>query len=294
MTDPSSPDREPGSYGAPPPPAQPGPYGAPPPPASAYPSPQQGGFPPPPGYSGAPQPHDAGFPPPPPPGYGSGGSGSSDVGAAFSWAWPRFAANWGVMIGAALVWGVGIAIIAGVGFAIAGAVAGTSSAATTELGFAAATSFGIGGVIIVGILSMVAAFLSTLALTHGYLRVADTGRAEFGDFFRFRNAGQGILLVVLMGLAAGLLSFTGIGTLIVNFFGAFAVFLVVDRGAGAIDAIKGSIRLALDNAGVTAVAVLVSLAGVFVCFAGALVTIPLGSLVLAHAYRRSTNGHVPA
>lgn len=327
MTDPSTPDRQgdndpnPGTPSTPPPPAapawgapppapssqpapqqpgqqQPGSYAAPQQPQSAYPSPQQGGFPPPPsgGFPPPPSQHDAGFPPPPA-GYGPGAGyqpPSSDIGAAFSWGWEKFKGNAGPLILSVLLWGIGIAVIAVIGFALAGAVAGTSSATQTDAGFAAATSFGIGGIIVVSILTFLAAFAAQVALTNGYLTVADRGSASLGDFFKFRNVGQGIVLALLLALASGLLSWTGIGSLAIAFFGAFAIFFVVDKGLGAIDAIKASVRLALDNAGVTIVAILVSYAGALVCGVGALVTAPLASLVLAYVYRRVTGGRVAA
>jgi uncharacterized membrane protein len=327
MTDPSTPDRPgdndptPGTPSTPPPPAapawgapppapssqpapqqpgqqQPGSYAAPQQPQSAYPSPQQGGFPPPPsgGFPPPPSQHDAGFPPPPA-GYGPGAGyqpPSSDIGAAFSWGWEKFKGSWGVLVGSALLWGLGIGVIAAIGFAIAGAVAGTASAARTSAGVTAASSFGIGGIIIVAILTLLAAFVSQIGLANGWLKIADTGRADLGDFFKLRNVGQGILLALLLALASGLLSWTGIGSVAVAFFGAYAIFFVVDKGLGAIDAIKASVRLALDNAGVTIVAVLVSAAGSIACGVGVLVTIPLASLVLIFVYRRVTGGRVAA
>lgn len=321
MTDPSTPDRPgendpnpstPGSppppaapaWGAPPPPPsspaapqQPGRYDAPQQPPSAYPSPQQGGFPPPPSGGFPPPPQQgAGFPPPPQ-GYGQPGGyqpPSSDIGAVFGWAWTKFKSNAGPLILSLLIWGIGIGIIAGIGFAIAGAVAGTATTARTEAGITAASSFGIGGIIIVAILTLLAAFVSQIGLANGWLKVADSGHASLGDFFKLRNVGQGILLAILLGLASGLLSWTGIGSIAVAFFGAFAVFFVVDKGLGAIDAIKASVRLALDNAALTIVAVLVSAAGSIVCGVGLFVTVPLASLVLVNVYRRATGGRVAA
>lgn len=321
MTDPSTPDRpgdnDQNTPGAPPPPAAPA-WGAPPPPPgvpqqpgpqqpprydapqqppSAYPSPQQGGFPPPPQQGGFPPPPQPGGFPPPPAGYGQPGgyqSPSADIGTVFGWAWNKFKANAGPLILSLLIWGIGIGIIAGIGFAIAGAVAGTATTARTDAGITAASSFGLGGIIIVAILTLLASFVSQIALANGWLKVADTGHASLGDFFKLRNVGQGILLAVLLGLASGLLSFTGIGSLAVAFFGAYAVFFVVDKGLGAIDAIKASVRLALDNAGLTIVAVLVSAAGSIACGVGLLVTVPLASIALVHVYRRATGGRVAA
>ena len=312
---PSSPPPAAPAWGAPPPPPsapqQPGPqqpprYDAPQQPPSAYPSPQQGGFPPPPQQGGFPPPPSGGFPPPPqqgagfpppPAGYGQPGgyqSPSSDIGTVFGWAWNKFKANAGPLILSLLIWGIGIGIIAGIGFAIAGAVAGTATTARTDAGVTAASSFGLGGIIIVAILTLLASFVSQIALANGWLKVADTGHASLGDFFKLRNVGQGILLALLLGLASGLLSFTGIGSLAVAFFGAYAVFFVVDKGLGAIDAIKASVRLALDNAGLTIVAVLVSAAGSIACGVGLLVTVPLASIALVHVYRRATGGRVAA
>lgn len=307
-TPPAPPAPAPG-YGAPAAPTPPAPggydapaaptYDAPAAPPSAYPAPAQGGFPPPPGGGFPPAP--GGFPPAPQPGAYAGAQGyvsPPDVGQAFSWGWAKFKENAGALIVSHLLWGIVIGVVAIGGFALAGGLAGTSELATTEAGATASATLGLGGIIIVSILVMLIAFIAQIALTNGYLVIADGRKAAIGDFFKFRNVGQGIILSLLVGVASGLLSFTGVGALAVSFFAVFAMYFVVDRGLSAIDAIKASVDLAMKNAGQTILLVLlVAVAagvGAAVCGIGALVTVPLGYLAVTYLYRRFSGGQVAA
>ncbi|PWD49477.1 hypothetical protein C8046_00820 [Serinibacter arcticus] len=304
-------------YGAPQQPAAPTPpppsYDGPPAPPSAYPSPdqggfpppQQGGFPPPPQQGGFPPPPQGGFPPPPqggfptpPAAYAGGGYVSPpDVGQAFSWGWSKFKDNWVSLVVSHLLWGIVVGAVGGIGIAIATATGGASTTANTDTGVAVATSLGLGGIIIVSILTVLISFIALIGLTNGYLTIADGRRSSIGDFFKFRNVGQGVLLSLLLGVASGLLSFTGIGSLVVQFFGIYAMFFVVDRGLSAIDAIKASVDLAIKNAAQTALLVLLTILcgfGALLCGVGLLVTIPLAYLAATYLYRRLSGASVAA
>lgn len=305
----------------PPPAAPPAPaYGAPaasssgtyePPtaPPSAYPSPSAGGFPPPPSDSGFPPPPSGGFPPPPPQGgfppppagYGQASQGYQappDAGAAFGWGWARFKENWVALVVSHLLWGLAIAVIFGGGFAIIAAATGSAASTNSDAVMTASASFGLVGIILLSFLAILAIFVSQIALTNGYLAIADGRRASIGDFFKFRNVLQGVILSLLIAVASGLLSFTGVGGLIVSFFTVFAMFFVVDRGMGAIEAIKASVDLALKNAGVTAILILLILVASFIgsllCLIGLLVAMPVSYLAATYLYRRLTGGHVAA
>src|SRR5690606_27323214 len=92
--------------------------------------------------------------------------------------------------------------------------------------------------------------------------------------------------------AAFLLTFTIVGPVLLAFFGAYAILFVVDRNMSAIDAIKASAKLAMDNVGQTIVLLLMmwllGALGGLACGVGTLATAPIAHLALAHYYRRLT------
>lgn len=253
-------------------PGQPGhtPYGAPNPPYG-QPGQQPGGFPSAPQFQGQP------VTPP-------------QATDAFSGGWNLFTKNWGPLVGAILVWGLLLFAI----MLIVMIPMGVFSATSVDNGFggSAAVGFGIGGTILLSLVTIIAAILAGAAFYHGALRAVDTGRASFGDFFKFRNAAQVLLLALILGVVNGALSFTFILPIVVSFFTFFALFFVVDRGLGVIDAIKASVDLAMKNAGQTILLMLLiyiaSFVGVLLCGVGMLIAGPVTLLASAVFYRALT------
>lgn len=267
------------------------PYGAPPPPASAYPGSSDAGFPPPPG---------GGFPAPPPAfGYDGGGyTQPVDAGTALGWGWKKFWSNAGVVILAHLIWFVGIAIVVTIlGFLVIFPLAGVQTA-DFDSGVNIQSSIGVVGIILISIVTYVLLFLSQIACINGYLAIADGRSVMLADFFTFRNVGNGVLVAIVVAIASGLLSFTGIGSLIVGFFTVYALYFVVDRNASFSDALSGSWNLAVKNVGATILIVLmvnlVAPLGAFICLVGLLVTMPWANLGVTYLYRRFTGGTVSA
>lgn len=264
-------------YGQQPPAPQ---YGQPPqqPPAPQYGQPQQ---PPSPQY-GQPQQPPAGAPaygapnqgyaPPP----AAGPQATDSIGAG----WERFKLTWTPFVLAQLIWGVIIGALMGIFIAIIGAV--TDGARLGLVGIAA----------FITLFAVIIAIVFAGAFAGAALKAIDGQQVAIGDFFRPQNIGQLLLLALIYGVSAAVLSFTIVGPLAIAFFGAFALYFVVDRGMGAIDAIKASIQLAMANVGQTIIIILlaglISSAGSLACGIGILVTAPIAQLSLAHFYRQLT------
>jgi len=218
-----------------------------------------------------------------------------DLGPALSYGWERFKSNAGVFIGGFLAWTVGAGIVVMILASII--LGGTGAAARSGVGSSGLLAAGFGfGFFVVLALSMVITFLAGAGMTNAALVVTRTGRATFADFFKIPNVAQVALTALLVGLASGLVSFTGIGPIVVAFFAFFALHFALDKGLGAIDAIKASIDVAMKNVGPLAIFVIVvsivgSLGGIV--FVGVIVTVPIALLAGAFAYRRVV-GEQPA
>ncbi len=302
------------TYGSPqqpptsPPPPPGGGYGQAPDPSGAYPPPQQGGFTPPPppgpgpqGQYGQPGPGYGG--PPPQQGYGAPGasygapSGEPQATESLSRAWEAFKANPWPFVLSQLLWGLILIIPVGILLAVFGVFSysaptinpdGTMDPGTAG-GFAAI--FGIGG-IIVALVAIAIAVVQYGAFASATLKAMDGGRVELGDFFKPKNFGQLLLLALILGVAAALLAITVIGSIAVMFFGVWAIFFVVDRNQGAIDALKSSFGFASKNVSQSIVLILLAyvlnIVGSIPCGLGLFVTNPVTLLAFADFYRRVT------
>jgi len=272
-----------------PPPAAPVPPAAPPVPPAAPPvAPPPGGYaPPPPGYA-APPPPAAGY------GYAPQPSGTDIVMDGVKYGWKKFTENVGPWIIGSLIWGFGyVAVVSILYFAVFAAIISTAEVDTYGNLTAVSGGLGVigwllffGVVILLGVL-VVAAFYNAAL-------VSSSGRElQVGDFFRFPNFGKVFGTALLVGLA------TGVGTmlcvipgLIVAFFLAFSVLIALDRGLGAVDAIKASIDLVKNNVATVlllwvAIAVLGAIGGAV--FIGSLVTMPISVVAAVYVYRRIQN-----
>lgn len=280
---------------APPPPGQPsGDYGQAPPPPSAYPSPAQGGFQPPP----PPGPDAYGNYAAPGPGYGrtAGGSPEPQATESLSRGWRAFTANPWPFVISQILWALIIIVPVAVLLAAFGVFSAPSINADGSASAGLAALIGIGGLVVV----LVAVLLGVVqigAFATAALRAVAGERVTLADFFRPRNLTQLLLLALLLGVASGLVAITGIGPLIVMFFGIWSVFFVVDRGQSAIEAITSSVRFAMANAGQTIVLVLLgyllNFVGGLLCGIGTLITNPVTMLAFADYYRRITGPATP-
>ncbi|WP_102508019.1 hypothetical protein [Sanguibacter massiliensis] len=276
-------------------PAQPdpsAPYGATPPPPAGQPA--YGTTPPADPY-GAQQPYGApqqpyGAPQQP---YGAPQSFGAaadpfDIGSALTYGWERFSSNAVALVVGTLAWVAGVSIVVTIlwGVLVGGSLFALLTSPDTAGVFAA--GFG-GGFFLLVVLSVVLGLLAEAGQINASLVVTRTGRVEIGDFFKIPNLGQVLLASLVLVLAAAITAITIIGPLVVMFFGLFALHFVMDKGMGAIDAIKASIDVVKKNLGsailLTIVVSIVSAAGSIV-LVGSLVTTPIALVALAFAYRR--------
>lgn len=284
-------------------------YGQAPPPTSAYPDPGQGGFapmpPPATGQYGQPGPGYGG----PPPGSAYGSSGGPGDGAPYGGVvgpqatdsigrgWALFKANPWPFVLAQLAW-AGIFLVPTLVMVLILAAAGAFTTTYDPDSGSYRASAGLFGALgFFGIALMVLIYIALAIVQMGAfasatLKAVDGGQVTFGDFFKVRNFTQLLILALLIGIASAVLSITFIGPLIVIFFGVWAIFFVVDRNQGAIDAIRSSFNFAGKNAGQSIVLILLAyvlnFVGALLCGIGTLITNPVTLLGYADFYRRIT------
>ncbi|PFG35358.1 putative membrane protein [Flavimobilis soli] len=253
------------------------PYGAPtPPPGQPAPGQQPYGQQPP---AGQPYGQQA-FQPGP-------GQSPIDVGAAFSYGWEKFTKNVGPIILGALVWGVGIGVLIGIFYAMIIGGAAAASSLDSSGGFLAV---GFGSMVLFFGVSLVLGMFFQAAATNVGL-VATTGRQiTVGDFFSVPNFSKALLTALLVGLASAVSTVVVVGPLVVGFFGIFALHFAIDKGLGAVDAIKASVDVALKNAGQVALLMLLvyvaNAVGSAICGVGLIVSMPVAMIATAYCYRR--------
>lgn len=292
--------QQPPTYGQQPP-QQPG-YGQQPPQQPGYgQQPQQPGYgqqpPQQPGY-GAPA--GGGFPaaPPPPGSYGQYGGSQYGMGNqvnatdSVSAGWERFKENWAPFVLSQLVWGILIGLVVALAMLVMGGFSAASVDPNTGELRGGLLSIGLVGFAFVLLAIVLMGVVAAGAFASATLKAVDGRPVAFGDFFRPANVGQLVLLALIYAAAAFLLTFTIVGPVLLAFFGAYAILFVVDRNMSAIDAIKASAKLAMDNVGQTIVLLLMmwllGALGGLACGVGTLATGPIAQLALAHYYRRLT------
>lgn len=237
-----------------------------------------GGYPPP----------GSAYPPPsaPPISAGQYGAPESPVPDGFRYGWQKLTENFGAILVAVIAY---LAVFTVVGVVFFSILLGAGSVSD---GNAAAAGLGFGSIvfvlviIVLGMLAQAGIIRGALAITHGR-------RVTVGDFFTFSNFGPVVLTILLIGFASAILSFTFIGALLVGFFSQFALFFVIDKGLGVIDAIKASVRLVLDNIS-TAVLLFVfvylaTALGAVALLVGLIIAVPVSIIASAYVYRKLIN-----
>jgi uncharacterized membrane protein len=280
-------EQPPPGYGQQPPPG----YGQQPPPGYGQQPPGYGQQPapgyvqqPPPGYGQQPP----GYGEQPPPGYGGFTQPQLSVGAAISYGWEKFKANWGVWVGITLI---ALIISAVVQLPFGGLNFGTGD---MDSAFAA-------GSLILSIVGLVVSFvvgaLIQAAFVRGALHELNGNKPDFGAFFQFGN----IVQVLVASLIVGVIS--SIGYLLCIVPGVIAMFLtwytltfVLDQNQDAMTAIKSSFNLTSQNVGPLLLLALacvgLNIVGALLCLVGLLVTGPVTLIAATYAYRLLVNGPV--
>lgn len=246
--------------------------------------PGAGGMPPGGGYNQ--QPGAGGMPPYPGGAYGDpaysgyGGYGAApggpprlplSVGSALSWAWDAIKANPVVLLVGFGIW----TLLRGVGANFEYTVDGVEH----SYGF-------VWGMPI----SLVANLLAPIVVAHVCLVVASGRRATFADFVAFPNFGQALLASILSALAVTVgIVLCILPGIIIAFLLSFAIYVVVDRGTSATEAMRSSFQILSSNTGELVPFALVGFALILlgsVTIIGWIVTAPLVYLMSGYAYLR--------
>jgi len=237
-------------------------------PAGAVPPPP-GALPPPPGEA-----------PPSAPSYSAPSfqqSGTQvDVGAAFGYGWSKFKENAGTFILGMIVYGVVVGVLASILFAIMSAGA-SSDAAGALLGV---------GVFGYAVVAAVASVVFQVGIFRAALDVTQGRPVELKTFFSVPNLGNVLLTAIIVAVLGAI---PGVG-IILAFFAVYALPYALDKGVGAIDAVKASFNLVAQNIGTTLLlyvgVVIASFVGAILCGIGLLVTIPVAYIAVAWTFRR--------
>ncbi|MFB9954275.1 hypothetical protein [Cellulomonas denverensis] len=188
------------------------------------------------------------------------------------------------------MYGAGLVVLGIIFFAITIGAASAASDPYSSYGAGAAGVSLISTLLFVALVMLFAVFVQA-GLIRAVTEVMRTGRTTFGTFFKFEHFGTVLLAALLVGIgnAVGSLLLY-IGGIVFAFFAQFTLFYVIDKGLGAIDAIKASFQLAARNFGPAALLYLVvlvaSAVGGALCGIGALVTTPLAMLLTGFVFRR--------
>jgi uncharacterized membrane protein len=286
MSDPNEPPPGAGSSDAPTPPPSTGGYDAPapppPPPSDPYGGAAAGSG----GYAGG----AGGYGAPPENPYGQPSPSGYSATDAIGYGWRKFTAKPGQLLVPVLVVGIVLIIVAAViELVVDGILLSSDSGFGARLVAAA----------IAGALISLVSQLLIAGLYKGGVAVADGRGFSLGVLFEGWDKTQ----VVIAGVLIGLLTLVGtilcyFPALIVGFFTQFTLLFIVDKQMHAVDAIKASFRLCMDNLGNTVLFYLLALVtiliGTVVCLVGLLVAVPIVLVGIAYTYRRLQNEPVAA
>src|SRR5262245_13802971 len=140
------------------------------------------------------------------------------------------------------------------------------------------------------IILLVFQFLAA-GLYRGALRVADGDDFALNQLFEGWDKTQVAIAAILVAVATGIgVRLYYIPGLIVGFLAQFTLLFIVDQQLKAVDAIKASVKLAVDNLGNTILfyllALVVTFVGACLCGVGLLVAYPVVLVAYAYTYRR--------
>jgi uncharacterized membrane protein len=238
-----------------------------------------------------------GAPPPASP-YGQpAGPGAYSPTEAISFGWDRFKASPATLLIPMIVAWVGLVVIAVIVELLLVRPLSDNTCTRTANGFTVSHSCGPGfftrlliGALASAIILLVFQFL-VAGLYRGALRVADGQDFGVGQLFEGWDKTQVAIAALLIAAA------TFVGTLlcyipglIAGFLVQFTLLFIVDQQMKAVDAIRASVRLVVDNLGSTIVfyllALVVTIIGACLCGVGLLVAYPVVLVAYAYTYRR--------
>ncbi len=148
------------------------------------------------------------------------------------------------------------------------------------------------------IVSIGLSFLVTMGKTSFYLRAHDdVSGVKLSALWHPRKYWTFIRTAILGGFATivGLILLIVPG-IIIGIMVGFSLYIVIDTGASPIEALKRSARLTKGNRwrlfGLGLILLLINILGLIAMLIGLLVSLPLSSLAVVHAYRTLSKGQV--
>jgi uncharacterized membrane protein len=249
------------------------------------------------------------MPPPPPGGPGGvpvgGGPESYSVGNAVSYGWNKFKDNAGTLVLLTLAVVVAVVIVQLITQGISGALVGSPEMTVDpETGALTRTGGGSGAAAL--ILSLVFSALTfgvqlaiQAAVINGSLQLTRGQPLSVGNALAGINWAQVLLTAVLVAVGAAIgLVLCILPGLIWIFLTSYSLYYVIDRGMGAVDAIKASIDMVRNNIGPLLLfwlaSVAITILGACACGVGLLVAIPVVILAQAYTFRTFNNDPVTA
>ena len=208
-----------------------------------------------------------------------------DVGAAFSYGWEKFQQFWKEFVLLQLAMFVAVLVVSLIAvLAIIPAATGTDT-----------------GIVVTWILMAVVFFVIfalAFILQAGVLRAGlgvTRGTTPSIEMFKdTTNLGPYIVTVLLVGLGVTIGSILCIlPGIAFGIVAAYAPLLSLDKGIGAVDAIKRSYEMVMSNLGqvllILLVSYLVYYVGSLACGIGVLVTAPIALVMICYSYRALNN-----
>ena len=246
-----------------------------------------------------------GYGTPPPGPYGQPGAYGQPAEAPYSpteaiaYGWRKFTASPATLLVPMIVVFVGIVIVSLiVQFAIVGGMLSSNTCTRSINGTSYSYSCGgpgfvtflIGYGLAAALINLFAQLLAA-GLYKGATNVTDGKSFSLGQLFE----GWDKVQVLIASLIIAAATFVGtllcyIPGLIVGFLAQFTLLFIVDKQMKAVDGIKASIKLVVDNLGNTILfyllALVVLVVGAILCGVGLLVAAPVALIGLAYTYRR--------
>lgn len=156
--------------------------------------------------------------------------------------------------------------------------------------------FPMGGVFVGIVILVVAISFLQLLIFRNARQVIGGQSVTVADFFAFHGIGKMFVVALLLGIAVQIGGTVVIGSFIVSFFGMFAVAASADPHTSIISSFQKSFDIILANFAqailLFIISSLVAVVGFLILGVGALVTVPVSYIAIAHAFARASNAPV--
>lgn len=228
---------------------------------------------------------------------------SPSLSDAFSWAWRKFSASAGVIIGAAALWALLLVALFVVGSIALTMVLFAGFSVNDDWltgGQAASTAVGITLAIVITVLATVVMALALSCWLNAMIIIADGRRPELADFARPVALGPIVVISLILGVVNGvanvvfidLLGMEWLSWIVAIVLGLCTMWMVYQAADARLpvgDALRKGLDLAVANPGTTLLVMvitgLLALAGLLALVVGLLVALPVGVLLTLYYFR---------